>query len=106
MYIVGLSIFTPRKNLRGSGLEEDSARVAPLLLGDGRGGDGGGDSGNVGEGGGDSGVGGGGDQLDDGAALVQEILREAPKEERGVREEWAAHVGWHRKGWHRKATCT
>jgi hypothetical protein len=34
---------------------------------------------------------------DDGAALVQQILQENPPDERGVRDEWEGHVGWHRK---------
>ena len=34
---------------------------------------------------------------DDGAALVREVLSENPPETRGVREEWKAQSGWHRK---------
>ncbi|CAB9515645.1 expressed unknown protein [Seminavis robusta] len=34
--------------------------------------------------------------LDDGELLVQEVIAENPVEERGIREEWAQHVGWHR----------
>uniref|UniRef100_A0A7S2EJM6 Uncharacterized protein n=1 Tax=Trieres chinensis TaxID=1514140 RepID=A0A7S2EJM6_TRICV len=34
---------------------------------------------------------------DDGSQLVQEVLKELPPEEKGEREEWAGHVGWHRK---------
>ena len=34
---------------------------------------------------------------DDGAALVNEVIKEYPAQDRGEREEWAAHVGWHRK---------
>eukprot|EP00980_Cylindrotheca_fusiformis_P025975 scaffold15032_cov119-Cylindrotheca_fusiformis.AAC.4 len=33
---------------------------------------------------------------DDGLTLVQEVLKENPPEERGVREEWQSQVGWHR----------
>ena len=29
--------------------------------------------------------------------LVREVLREFPPEERGEREEWKDHVGWHRR---------
>lgn len=36
-------------------------------------------------------------ETDDGAALVREILEEFPAENRGEREEWQSHVGWHRK---------
>ena len=35
--------------------------------------------------------------VDDGAALVQQVIEENPPEDVGVREEWAAHVGWHRR---------
>jgi hypothetical protein len=35
--------------------------------------------------------------MDDGAALVREVLAEAPAEARGVRAEWGSHEGWHRK---------
>lgn len=35
--------------------------------------------------------------LDDGESLVQQVLAENPPEERGVRDEWNGHVGWHRK---------
>lgn len=34
---------------------------------------------------------------DDGAALVREVLAEAPSVDRGEREEWSSHEGWHRK---------
>jgi len=34
---------------------------------------------------------------DDGAALMKQVLEENPPEERGVRDEWVGHVGWHRK---------
>jgi len=34
---------------------------------------------------------------DDGEALVQEVLRDVPLEDKGEREEWKSHVGWHRK---------
>jgi hypothetical protein len=34
---------------------------------------------------------------DDGEALVRELLSEIPVEEKGEREEWASHQGWHRK---------
>mmetsp|Transcript_6712 Transcript_6712/g.14671 ORF Transcript_6712/g.14671 Transcript_6712/m.14671 type:complete len:177 (-) Transcript_6712:61-591(-) len=34
---------------------------------------------------------------DDEERLVQQVLEENPPEERGERDEWAAHVGWHRK---------
>ena len=34
---------------------------------------------------------------DDGERLVQQILAENPPDERGERDEWAAHVGWHRR---------
>jgi hypothetical protein len=30
-------------------------------------------------------------------ALVREVIAENPEEERGVRDEWAQQVGWHRK---------
>ncbi len=30
-------------------------------------------------------------------SLVQAVLEENPPEERGIREEWKDHVGWHRK---------
>jgi len=33
---------------------------------------------------------------DDGEELVQQILKENPPEEIGLREEWKDHVGWHR----------
>ena len=29
--------------------------------------------------------------------LVREVLEDNPAEDRGVRDEWAAHIGWHRK---------
>ena len=29
--------------------------------------------------------------------LVREVLRDFPPEERGERDEWKEHVGWHRK---------
>jgi hypothetical protein len=29
--------------------------------------------------------------------LVKEVLRELPPEEKGERDEWNQHVGWHRK---------
>lgn len=34
---------------------------------------------------------------DDVEKLVQQVLAENPVEDRGVREEWNEHVGWHRK---------
>ena len=34
---------------------------------------------------------------DDGAALVLEVIAEAPSVDRGEREEWGSHEGWHRK---------
>jgi hypothetical protein len=34
---------------------------------------------------------------DDGAALVEQVIQENPPEGRGVRDEWAGRVGWHRK---------
>ena len=37
------------------------------------------------------------DETDDSAALVQEVLEELPAEDRGEREEWAHHEGWHRR---------
>jgi hypothetical protein len=35
--------------------------------------------------------------MDDGAALVREVLEDLPMEERGEREEWQRHQGWHRR---------
>jgi hypothetical protein len=35
--------------------------------------------------------------MDDGAALVQEVLEELPMENKGEREEWKVHQGWHRR---------
>jgi hypothetical protein len=34
---------------------------------------------------------------DDEEKLVQQVLAENPPEDRGKRDEWANHVGWHRK---------
>ena len=34
---------------------------------------------------------------DDEEKLVQQVLAENPPEDRGERDEWAKHVGWHRK---------
>ena len=35
--------------------------------------------------------------MDDGAALVREVLEELPMEDKGEREEWKLHQGWHRR---------
>ena len=34
---------------------------------------------------------------DDGEAIAQEVLKEDANHERGVRPEWQAHQGWHRR---------
>lgn len=34
---------------------------------------------------------------DDGEELVAQVISENAAEEQGIREEWAEHVGWHRK---------
>ena len=34
---------------------------------------------------------------DDGEAIAQEVLKEDANRERGVRPEWQAHQGWHRR---------
>ena len=39
---------------------------------------------------------------DDGAALINEVIEENPPRERGERDEWSEHVGWHRKEVFRK----
>mmetsp|Transcript_14402 Transcript_14402/g.30704 ORF Transcript_14402/g.30704 Transcript_14402/m.30704 type:complete len:187 (+) Transcript_14402:116-676(+) len=36
-------------------------------------------------------------QVDFEESLVQAVLEENPPEERGIRDEWKEHVGWHRK---------
>lgn len=36
-------------------------------------------------------------QDDDGASLVSEVVKENPPEEKGEREEWDLHIGWHQK---------
>ena len=44
------------------------------------------------------------DNNDDGSALVNEVIEENPPRERGERNEWNEHVGWHRKEVVRKNT--
>lgn len=34
---------------------------------------------------------------DDGEAIAREVLKEDADHDRGVRQEWAAHEGWHRR---------